>query len=175
MKKRFALIGLMAGMLFLSGCRAPKTVSYVDIPRYMGLWYQIAAYETFFNEGLEGVTAEYTLLEDGTVEVYNSGYVGSLDGPFDDIYGNAEVLDTETNAKLKVTFPEAVNLPYANYLIIILDEDDYSYAVVSDPLKYTLFILSRTPQMDEDVYTGIISELEDMGFDTGKLITTQQP
>ena len=57
-------------VLFLSGCKI-QTVEYVDVPRYMGLWYQIAAFETSFNKGLVGVTAEYTLLEDGSVQVYN--------------------------------------------------------------------------------------------------------
>ena len=57
----------------LAGCNT-TTVPYVDIERYMGLWYQISAYETSFNAGLVGVTAEYTLLADGSVQVYNKGF-----------------------------------------------------------------------------------------------------
>lgn len=159
----------------LSGCKTVPTVPYVDVERYMGLWYQIAAYETSFNEGLVGVTAEYTLLADGSVQVYNKGYLNTLDGPIDEILGNAVVVDEETNAKLKVTFPGVPNFPWANYLIVILDAENYQYAVVTDPLRYTLFVLSRTPQMEPAVYDSILQQLRDLGLNTDKLILTEQP
>ncbi|MAR92208.1 MAG: lipocalin family protein [Pseudomonadota bacterium] len=158
----------------LAGCQT-KTVPFVDLERYMGLWYQISAYETFFNEGLVGVTAEYTLLADGTVQVYNKGFQDSLDGPLDEILGTAVVVDENTNARLKVSFPGTPNFPWANYLIIILDDQHYQYAVVTDPLRYTLFILSRTPQMEPELYADILQQLQDKGFNTDKLILTEQP
>ena len=155
----------------LSGC---KTVEFVDIPRYMGLWYQISANEVSFNEGLVGVTAEYTLLEDGSVEVYNRGYQDTLDGEVSDITGLATVYNTETNAELIVEFPEAPSFAYPNYLIVVLDEIDYQYAVVTDPFDYTLFVLSRTPSMDDNTYAMILGDLESRGIDTSKLILTPQ-
>lgn len=160
---------------FLGGCKTVPVVPYVDIERYMGLWYQISAYETSFNEGLVGVTAEYTLLADGSVQVYNKGYLNTLDGPIDDILGNAVVVDEKTNAKLKVTFPGVPNFPWANYLIVILDEENYQYAVVTDPLRYTLFVLSRTPQMDAALYGSILQQLQALGINTDKLVVTEQP
>lgn len=161
-------------LLVLSGCKAVQTVSYVDIQRYMGTWYQISAYETSFNKGLVGVTADYTLLEDGSVQVYNKGYLNTLDGPLDEITGNAVVVDKTTNARLKVSFPGVPNFPFANYLIVILDES-YDYAVVSDPFRFTLFVLSRTPQMDPVVYQQILAELKTQGFNTDRLLPTLQP
>ena len=122
-----------------------------------------------------GVTAEYTLLEDGSVQVYNRGFEGSLEGPIDEILGNAVVVDEETNSRLKVSFPGVPNFPFANYLIVILEEENYSYAVVTDPLKYTLFVLSRTPQMNDATYAAILAELEEMGINTEKLLLTEQP
>lgn len=160
---------------FLGGCKTVPVVPYVDIERYMGLWYQISAYETSFNEGLVGVTAEYTLLADGSVQVYNKGYLNTLDGPIDDILGNAVVVDEKTNAKLKVTFPGVPNFPWANYLIVILDAENYQYAVVTDPLRYTLFVLSRTPQMDAALYGSILQQLQALGINTDKLVVTEQP
>ena len=160
---------------FLGGCKTVPVVPYVDIERYMGLWYQISAYETSFNEGLVGVTAEYTLLADGSVQVYNKGYLNTLDGPIDDILGNAVVVDEKTNAKLKVTFPGVPNFPWANYLIVILDEENYQYAVVTDPLRYTLFVLTRTPQMDAALYGSILQQLQALGINTDKLVVTEQP
>lgn len=175
MKKSMAK--LMLALLFiavLSGCKSVPTVPSVDIERYMGLWYQIAAYETSFNKGLVGVTAEYTLLADGSVQVYNKGYLNALDGPVDEILGNAVVVDTATNSKLKVSFPGVPNFPWANYLIVILDAENYQYAVVTDPLRYTLFVLSRTPQLEPAVYNDILQQLQTLGIATERLILTEQ-
>lgn len=159
--------------LLLSACNLDKTVDYVDIPSYMGLWYQISANEVSFNEGLVGVTAEYTLLDDGSVEVINTGFQDTLDGPISQIIGNAVVKDTTTNSELKVTFPEVPNFPYPNYLIVLLEEN-YQYAVVTDPLGYTLFVLSRTPQLDQATYDQILSDLAAKEIDTSKLLLTPQ-
>lgn len=163
-----------AVVLFLSGC-GYETVPYVDIQRYQGLWYQISANPAFFNEGLVGVTAEYSLNDDGSVKVINKGYIDTLDGEVDEIEGRAVVVDTQTNASLKVTFPGQPNLPFPNYLIVVLDDVDYQYAAVTDPLGSTLFVLSRTPQMDDDLHQNILSQLATKGIDTSKLLITPQP
>ncbi len=165
-------------MLALSACFnfSVETVDQVDIPRYMGKWYQIAANETSFNEDLVAVTADYTLRDDGTVEVYNRALKGGFDGEVDEITGTATVVDTATNSKLNVEFPGIANPPIrrGNYWIVVLDEVDYSYAAVADPIGLTLFILSRTPTIDEELYQNILSELESKGIDTKKLIRTPQ-
>ena len=163
----------------LSGCpkNPPLTVSPVDLDRYVGLWYQISAYEEFFNRGLVGVTAEYTKNDDGTVKVVYRGFQDTLDGPEQTIEGVARVVDTDTNAKLEVEFPSVpvTRIFKGQYWIVDLDSKDYSYAVVSDSFRSTLFILSRTAQLDSDVYDGILERLQANGFDTSKLILTPQP
>lgn len=166
-------------IISLLGCfdfSAP-TVNQVDIPRYMGKWYQIAANEASFNKGLVAVTAEYTLQEDGTVAVYNRALKNRFDGPVDEIRGTATVVDNTTKAKLNVKFPGIFNapIPGGNYWIMVLDEVDYTYAAVADPIGVTLFILSRTPTMDEGLYQNILSELETKGVNTDKLKITPQP
>lgn len=172
---KITMLVLAGATLLLSACAKIETVPNVDVERYMGLWYQISAYETSFNKDLVGVTAEYTLLADGTVQVYNKGYLETLDGTLDEILGNAVVVDETTNSRLKVSFPGVPNFPWANYLIVILDSEDYQYAVVTDPLKYTLFVLSRTPRMEPELYTDILNQLETAGINTGKLLLTPQP
>jgi apolipoprotein D and lipocalin family protein len=153
------------------------TAYQVDIPRYMGKWYQIAANETSFNQGLVAVTAEYTLKDDGTVDVYNRARKNSFDGEVDEIRGIARVVDPVSRSKLNVEFPGIFNFPVigGNYWIMVLDDIDYSYAAVADPLGITLFILSRTPKMDEELYQNILSELETKRVNTAKLIRTPQP
>ncbi len=142
-----------------------KTVDRVDVKRYMGTWFEIAKFPQRFEKGLVGVTADYTLLPNGKVRVLNSGYEGTFAGKLKTARGKAWVVDTTTNAKLKVSFfwPFA-----ANYWILELGKD-YEYAVVGDESRKYLWILSRTPQMDETTYNAVLQRVRDKGFDVTKL------
>ncbi len=142
-----------------------KTVEHVDVERYMGTWYEIAKFPQRFENGLVGVTATYTLLPNGKVRVMNSGHEGSFGGKLRTAQGKAWIIDPRTNAKLKVSF----FWPFAgNYWILELGKD-YEYSVVGDPSRKYLWILSRTPQMDETTYIGLLKRLQGMGFDMSKL------
>ena len=168
--------GLLGG---LSGCALCAlfdplpVVAEVDLERYAGLWYEVASYPVFFNEDCTGTTAEYNVIGAGRVSVLNRCFLGSLDGPLDEIVGEARVVDPAEPAKLQVSFSTA---PFpGNYWIIMLDTAAYQWAVVGDPARFTLFILSRTPQLDPDVYAEILSRLPELGFDPNRLRETPQP
>lgn len=147
------------------GSSAPlATVENVDIAKYMGKWYEIAKYPVPFENGCYGVTAEYSLKDDGTVRVFNTcrtkdGALGKT------IEGFAEVADPSTNAKLMVYFFGPFGAPYW----IIELGDNYEYAVVGDPTRSTLWILSRTPKLDDTTYQGILSRLPDKGYNPDRL------
>lgn len=147
-----------------------KTVPYVDIQKYCGKWYEIASYPQRFQKDCHCTTAEYSLSEKGYVVVENRCNKKSIDGQPTYIKGKAFVEKNSGNAKLKVQF----FWPFkAKYWIIDL-ADDYSYAVVSHPSKKYLWILSRTPQMDEGIYEQILLRLKEQGFDLTKLMKTKQ-
>jgi len=139
-----------------------KTVDHVDIERYMGTWYEIAKFPQRFENGLVGVTATYSLLPNGKVRVLNSGYVGNFNGKLKTAKGKAWVVDKKTNAKLKVSF----FWPFAGDYWVIELEKDYEYAVVSEPSKRYLWILSRTPKIDEKIYLNILKGLIEKNIDT---------
>lgn len=171
-----AALAAVLSVVSLAGCACdpPETVPYVDVERYLGKWYEIAKYPVFFERGLVGVTAEYSLRDDGKVRVVNKGFRGSFDGKVSSVTGKAKIADTSTNAKLTVQFGP---IPFSfrpNYWIIALG-DDYEYAVVSDRCRRTLWILSRTPQMDAEQYDAIVSWLDTQGFDIGRLELMPQP
>jgi apolipoprotein D and lipocalin family protein len=94
----------------------------------------------------------------------------SFDGPLKKAEGIARVVDNTTNSKLEVKF----FLFWGNYWIIDLDEE-YRFAVVSEPRQKYLWILSRTPIMKEDIYQGILTRLKEKGFDLTRLKMTPQP
>jgi apolipoprotein D and lipocalin family protein len=144
--------------------------SFVDLKRYMGTWYEIARYPHRFQEGCVGTTATYSLRDDGKVDVLNQCYKEKLDGERVKAHGKAWVVDPATNAKLKVSF----FWPFSGHYWIIDLGKNYEYAVVGHPDRTYLWILSRSPEMDEQLYNDIIEKLKTQSYDTSKLIRTLQ-
>lgn len=155
-------------LAFLSGCSNHPplaVVDHVDLPRYMGRWYEIAKYPTRFEKGCHGATADYTLRPDGKVDVVNRCRKGSMTGEEEVAKGVARSVDSKTNAKLKVWF----QWPFeGNYWVIDLDPD-YRWAVVGEPSRKYLWILSRTPHMRSADYDGILSRLPSKEYDPARL------
>jgi apolipoprotein D and lipocalin family protein len=111
------------------------------------------------------VTADYALREDGRISVLNTCIEGNLDGDVRLIEGVARVVDRSTNAKLAVTF----FAPFEGDYWILELGDDYEYAVVGDPSRTFLWILSREPVLDQDLYADILSRLPERGYDSERL------
>lgn len=147
-----------------------EVVDHVNQKKYLGKWYEIARYPHSFEENCYAVTADYTLKKDGSIEVINQCREGGLDGKLKKAVGTAYFVDSKTNAKLKVTFFWPF---YGDYWIIDLDED-YQYAVVSEPQRQYLWILSRTPTMADSLYKQLIAKLEKNGFELSFLTKTPQ-
>jgi apolipoprotein D and lipocalin family protein len=145
----------------------PEVVPQVDLVRYTGRWYEIASFPQRFQKGCTDSRAEYRILDNGTVEVLNSCF---RNGKVDTAKGKAWVVDTATNAKLKVSF----FWPFrGDYWIIDLGKD-YDYAVVSAPSRKYLWILSREKLMSAALYDRIVANLKDRGFDIVRLQKTIQ-
>ncbi len=153
-----------------SATRPPlRTVAGVDLSRYSGTWYEIARYPNRFQRDcLSDTKAEYAVRKDGKVQVVNS--CRQKDGRTKTARGTAKVADKETNAKLRVTFFWPF---YGDYWVIGLSPD-YRYAIVGEPKRKYLWILSRTPEMDEVAYKEVLEQIREAGYDPGKLIKTPQ-
>ena len=147
-----------------------QTVPSVDLKKYAGRWYEIASFPQRFQKGCHCTTAEYTPTDKGYIIVENRCNRDSVQGKQSYIKGKAFVVPNAGNARLKVQF----FWPFrAKYWIIDL-ADDYSYAVVSHPNRKYLWILSRTPQLSDAVYNGILTRLKEKGFDLSKIKLTVQ-
>ncbi len=149
---------------------ALNTVKYVEINRYLGKWYEIASFYQRFQKGCVASTATYTLREDGDIDVLNECRLKTFDGKLKQAKGKAQVEDKVTNAKLRVSFFWPF---WGKYWIIDLGKD-YEYAVVGHPTREYLWILSRTPKMDETVLNGILERLKAQHYDLSKLNRTPQ-
>lgn len=155
--------------MFISSCNSTEidnsTVKSVDLNRYLGSWYEIAKYDHVFERGLDYAMANYTLREDGKIDVLNTGI---KDGRAKDAKGIAKT--TNIPGLLKVSFFGPF---YSDYRIMMLDTN-YQYVLVGGSNDKYLWILSRTPQLDDATRSLILAEANRRGYDTGKLIWVKQ-
>lgn len=171
LKIKFFILAILFPLATMNA-KTIKTISSLDIKRYMGLWYEIARFENRFEKNLVGVTAEYTLKENGQIKVINSGHVKTLDGPVKRAKGKARQPDPLNPGALEVSF---FLWFYASYNILLLDERNYSYALIGSNNDKYLWLLSRTPHLDKVTLSRIIKYAKESGYDTSKLYYTPQP
>jgi lipocalin len=148
-----------------------RTVSVVDLQKYAGTWYEIARFPNSFEKDMVGVTATYTLKENGRIGVLNQGYKNSLDGKLKKANGKAKVPDPSQPGRLKVSF---FLFFYGDYFILELDQQDYQWAMIGSSTPDYFWILCRTPRMDEDVYQSLLEKARQRGYDLSTLILVPQ-
>ena len=143
-------------------------VQKFDLDRYLGRWYEIARFDHRFERGLSEVSAEYTAQKNGMIKVLNSGFKAKL-GKRSQIVGRAKT--TDVAGVLRVSF---FWIFYSDYRVLALG-DNYEWALVGsgDSGKY-LWILSRTEVLPKETVEKIIAEAERRGFDTKKLLFSDQ-
>lgn len=184
MKQRhliIATVALAGAAISLAGCATllsrhpvgnravPEPAKTVDLQRYLGRWFEIARYEQSFQKGCEGVTADYSLRDDGSLLVVNR--CRKAGGNVSEARARAKVVDRATNAKFKVSFFGPF---YGDYWILDRDED-YRWAIVGEPSGRYLWLLSRSPTPSEAEVARLYQRARAIGYDTEMLLRTRQP
>lgn len=142
----------------------------LDRERYLGTWYEIARFPHSFEKGLVGVTATYSMRSDGKIKVENAGFMNSLDGERKVALGKAKIAGKPTDGHLKVSF---FLFFYADYFIMDLDPE-YRWALIGSKSDKYLWILSRTPQLDDQTYNMILNKARGLGYDLKLLYKVPQ-
>lgn len=151
-----------------------QPVETLNVSRYIGDWYQLAAVPQPFNlMCAKDTRARYEVLDASNVSVRNTctTWTGQPSG----IVGNARVIDSVTNAQLHVSFPgvptqDALDGP-PNYIVTYI-ADDYSWALVGDPLRLSGFVLARSPVVDAAGWSEIRRVAETQGYNTCTILTS---
>lgn len=171
--KKLSFAWLLGLMLWLSGCVGiPDGITPVtgfQADRYLGKWYEVARLDHSFERGLEQVTAEYSLREDGDIRVINRGY-NTAKQKQEEAEGRAKFVGAQDVGQLKVSFFGPF---YGGYNIVELDPN-YQYALIAGNDREYLWILSRTPQLDAAVQQRLVDKAKSLGFATDKLIFVKQ-
>lgn len=168
------VLSACAGPAALDPSRVPPTVARVELARYQGTWYEIARMPMWFQRNCLRSQATYGLLETGEVSVLNECETA---GGKESIRGRARTVDAKTNARLEVRFDNWFSVfipsqPQGNYWILYLD-GDYRTVIVGTPDRKNLWIMARTPSIDEARYTELVGIVRGLGFETDKLIRRQ--
>jgi len=168
------VLGVLAAAASRADPVPPTTVVTVDLQRYVGRWYEIAKIPNRFQKQCaRGTMAEYTLRADGRIEVLNR--CTRPDGQTDEAIGVAKVADSDSNAKLKVSFVRFLGLQlfWGDYWIIGLGAD-YEYAIVGSPDRKYGWILSRTPRLTPEVLEAAFGTLRAQGYEPSRFEMTTQ-
>lgn len=158
-------------MLGLGSCRADNgnqkidnsTIETLDVARFMGKWYEIARYDHRFEKDMTNVSATYTLLDNGRIEVLNAGY---KNGEYKEIKGKAKQPNPDDLGKLKVAF---FLWFYSDYYILDI-APDYSHVIIGSSTDKYLWIMSREPVLPDNILSELIEKIRQRGYDTDKLV-----
>ena len=160
---------LLVVCLQLSCTGVPKDIVPIDNfdkQRFLGTWYELARLDHSFEKGLSHVTAEYSLRNDGGLKVVNTGFNSNKE-QWQEAEGRAYFVKDETVGHLKVSFFGPF---YGSYIVFKIDKANYQYAFVTSYNKDYLWLLSRTPQLSQELKADFIKAAEQYGFSTGDVI-----
>lgn len=155
---------------------ALQPIARLDVPRYLGTWYEVAKFPNWFQRKcVADTSANYQLLADGSVEVLNQ--CRQKNGEMQQALGAARQIGPATSPKLQVRFAPAwlsvLPFVWGNYWVIDLDER-YELVAISEPKREYLWVLSRNPQVEPARYQALLGRLKALGLDTDKLEVTVQ-
>lgn len=142
-----------------------SVVNSMEINRFLGHWYEIARYDHSFERGMEYTEAEYTLRDDGNINVVNTGIKNNKRKT-----SNGRAKLTETPGLLRVSFFRPF---YSDYRVMMIDKD-YQHALIGSGSDKYLWILSRKPQLTAETKSNILKEAKRRGYDTDRLIWVKQ-
>ncbi|MBC7918506.1 MAG: lipocalin family protein [Rhodoferax sp.] len=166
--RRLSIILLASGATLAMAQQPVSSVPSVDLTRYSGKWFEIASFPMFFQRNcMADTTAEYAPAPEGAISVRNRC---RTDSGFDEAVGKATVVEGFNNSRLKVSF----FWPFkADYWVVGLDPE-YRWAVVGNPNRKYLWVLSRSPQLPAPLLEAALASATAQGFDLTQLRYTPQ-
>jgi len=165
------LVLMLIALSLLMGCRKDfTTVERVELDKFMGSWYVIAILPNFMEKNAANGIETYTLLEDGTIGVTYKFRKGGINGKEKLLTPHGKVYNKVSNAEWRMQLLK----PFWSPFLIVDLAEDYRYTAIGVPNRKFVWIMSRTPQMSESDYAGVIAKLQQEGYNTSKIVKMPQ-
>ena len=153
-----------------------EAIASLDVPRYMGTWYEVAKYPNWFQKRcIANTSATYAVQPNGMLQVLNR--CQKEDGSMSEALGAAKQVGEANSPKLEVRFAPAwlsfLPFVWGNYWVIDLDPQ-YQLAAVSEPSRKYLWILSRTQTVEPKAYDALLQRLKEKGFNLDAIEISKQ-
>jgi len=167
MKTALKITALLVIIQFFAACAStslPKLepVDSIELDRFMGDWYVIAFIPIFVEKHATNAIENYSLREDGDVDITYTFHKDSTDGEMKKFEARAFVPEDGKYSEWRVQFFWPIKFPY----LVIDVAEDYSYTVIGVPNRKNLWIMAREPNIPNGVYEKILKDLEEKGYDT---------
>lgn len=162
----------LALFAFTTFAQTLPTAEYVDVSRYVGKWYAISSLPQFFTRNCKAQTAEYGVINEQSISVINTCLKSKGTSV---IKGEAVVKNAVTNAELIVTFNNFFTRLFrvkGDYTIIKLDKD-YQYVMIGSKNRKSLWIMSRSTEMPEEVLNEYLKLAQDLNFKVEDMVLSK--
>lgn len=170
MKKALLLFTIISFFIYSDEMADKFSIKDFKLDRYLGTWYEIIRKDNYFEKNLDYVTATYSLKTDGKIEVLNKGF--NLDkNKESEITGKARKKFDNVENILEVSFFGPF---YSDYIIADFDRKNYSWALVLGEDNKNMWILSKEPQISEELTLKILSIAQNLGVDLSDLVYVKQ-
>lgn len=173
---RVVLVATVGSSMALTGCAVvPERVTVpvaaaVDLPRFMGPWHVVGVIPTFLEKDIYNAVESYALAPDGTIATTFTFNQGSFDGPAKRYTPRGFVVPGTGNAIWGMQFVWPVK---AEFVIAHVDAN-YTETIIARSARDYVWIMARTPTVDEARYAALVAKVKAMGYDTGKLVRVPQ-
>lgn len=153
-------------LIAFSGCsndREPnqKLADFVDIDRFMGIWYVHGYTPTAIDKNAWNPTETYEMRDDGKIQTYYQFRKGSPDGKVKTYKPVGTIKNTETNAEWRMRFFGVINAAY--YVVYV--SEDYQECIIGHPNKKYAWIMTRSKSIKDGAYERLLQELKDRDYD----------
>ena len=151
----------------LGGCTGSslppvEPVEQVDLDRFMGDWYVIAAIPTSIEKESYNAVETYRREDERTIDTTFTFRKGGFDGERKEYNPTGFVRDDPSNAIWGMQFIWPIK---ADYRIAYLD-DDYNVTVIARNKRDYVWIMARTAEIPDTDYAALIEFVERIGYDT---------
>ena len=165
MQRLLLIICMLGGLSACQTHRPLKTIDYLDVNRFMGDWYVIAAIQTPLEKGAHNALESYALNSDGSIATTFTFRQDGFDGDLKRYTPTGFIEDTQTNARWSMQFIWPIKV---DYRVVYLSED-YETTIIGRQARDYVWMMARRPNISESQFNELVTLIADLDYDIRQL------